>query len=234
MDLQTNSSQLFKVEYWPSGIHTTVKSWHLSIENPNLGRREDRHKISLRHGVNGHYIVIIDGIIYASGLNNPFNHRLFNVVFKLSDIEYKLTCNGDKKIAYKYTLTNLTDDCEVLDLSRTASSSLGESLPKDICIPDTRSYLSDEGTTVVMYQIAVSLNGGSTIMTERRFSEFAILDNIIRCQTEGHLLTSFPKLPSKLNSYFTLQDKTFLESRRRALEIYLKYILCNEKVKFYI
>ena len=218
---------IFKKEHFP-GISTITTAWHLSLSLPDQGRRESTHKISFRHGqLNGNWVLIVDGIIRATGYESPII-REFELSFHIHGINGKIICDGLDSVKYFHSLT-LNNDL-ITPLNKLTISSLGERIPLRVSIPDTRTY-SLNHKKITVYQISVEPATGRNFVIERRYSEFEMLNDLIHSQTEYHIAQSLPNLPGKVYTPFKNQfSSKFIEKRRNKLEIYLQYILANDKV----
>ena len=139
-----------------------------------------------------------------------------------------------------YSHSLVVNDNEILEIKRTPTEMLtvGESLPDNISIPDTRVVTGD-GKEVVLYQISIQLSDtqcsgqAPSVMVERRFSEFITLANLLRSQKD-QLSTPLPSLPAKVFSPWVDQrSETFIAERRQALQRYLCDLLHNTRIRHY-
>ena len=131
------------------------------------------------------------------------------------------------------------DGVEVAELRTVLDPSLGEIFPRRAGVADTRVFSADVGKKrVVVYQLFVEPGGASgsdtTLLIERRYSEFVTLDMLIRCSTEAHLLSSLPMLPGKVFNPMTDQNSdSFIATRKESLQLYVEQLLQNHKVMHY-
>lgn len=233
--------QLSLLYFLGIGLSPVICSWHLTLSPPDMGRRETNHKISLRHAqLTGHWILCIDGLITQKGkITN--SDRAFLITFRLMDKAIVILCNGQSSLKYKYFLQ--IEGQEYPHLGQVAVSSLGEKAPKYVTVPKVSSR-RENGSVVTFYELQVETPSipethlpavkGYKFTIERRFSEFVLLDAMIRSQTESHLVDSLPKLPTKFKMPFSKQtDEEFIESRRQSVESYMRFLLANEKILHY-
>lgn len=69
------------------------------------------------------------------------------------------------------------------------------------------------------------------ISVYRRYSQFVMLDALIRAQLDYHLVSSMPPLPGKVfNPYFDQLSRAFLAQRHEGVCFYLNQLLGNSKV----
>ena len=247
---------VFRSHLWP-GPQTIVRIWHIKppVDPLSMGRREPPPggwKVSLRHGPSGVYILLCNGLVFKRSFEQPFI-RSFTIDFTLPATKrgVSIDCVGTSSIGFTHTLR--LDGQEVAELRSILDPSLGEALPHRAGITDTRCFFEGK-KKVVVYQLFVepgltdseetgsaagaggsSLAAGrSSMLIERRYSEFVALDLIIRAATDAHLLSSLPSLPGKVFNPMTDQvSEAFISSRREALNAYLQQILNNGKVRHY-
>jgi hypothetical protein len=110
---------------------------------------------------------------------------------------------------------------------------IGERIPMYVSIPDTRTY-SEEEKQITVYQIYAKSGTYGQSIIERRYSDFAMLNKLIRAQVDGHLLQDVPKLPVKvINPFVDQSNDAFINSRREALETFLQEILMHPVLSMY-
>lgn len=86
---------------------------------------------------------------------------------------------------------------------------------------------------VAYYGFDVSFGEGETekVSIYRRYSQFVMLDSVLRAQLDYHMVSSLPALPGKVyNPYFDQLGKAFLAQRHAAVGSYLEQLLGNSKV----
>ena len=92
----------------------------------------------------------------------------------------------------------------------------------DLSIPSFRKVKDDKEYTV--YEIHITLPNGREVITERRYSEFydfhKQVGKVLVQDHRNHLHFPSKKMPKPLNT-----NPRFLESRREALEQYLKNLV---------
>ena len=75
-------------------------------------------------------------------------------------------------------------------------------------------------------------NENNKVTIYRRYSQFVMLDALIRAQLDYHLVSSMPALPGKVfNPYFDQLSRAFLAQRHDGLCAYLNQLFGNSKVK---
>jgi hypothetical protein len=182
--------------------------------------------------------------------NEVVTNRQFTIPITIDGVQGSIISDGSSTITYD-TILSLGGDVQketrqVLDIS------LGEAYPTMVTIPGYRiqsepappqtegsimSLFVTPPTTIytVWYQVFVKTSSGQEIVVERRYSEFNMLDQLVRSQTASHLVASLPNLPGKVINPFTDQtSEPFIYRRRTALEIYLSMLLGNSKVMLII
>lgn len=151
--------------------------------------------------VTGNWSILVDGGHVLSG-NEMVSKRTFDISFPLgSEMNAMICLDGSSSLKYNATLrvngTEFPENRKKIDLD------LGESLPMLISIRKYRVEVRNTLQTVttwyqpassavehiVWYQLSVKTTSGQEVLIERRYSEFDILDQIIRFQTSGHLAT---------------------------------------------
>jgi PX domain/Fas apoptotic inhibitory molecule (FAIM1) len=224
---------IFDRRQWP-GPGTFSFTWlhdDQETDRSSLGRRQVlAHRIQFRHSqITGNWVLVIDGRIEAKGFE-PLMNRVFDVSFLLEGKECVIAITGIKSVYYnKYSL-KISDE-EIKELRDMASTGIlfGDHRPRSVTIPDCLSTAA-----AVMYQISVETRGGKKVLVERRYSEFSVLDAMVRTSVPGHLLSSLPILPSKVyNPFFDQSSDAFVTSRRLALELYINQILGMDKIVLY-
>jgi hypothetical protein len=120
----------------------------------------------------------------------------------------------------------------VKELKENNIVNFGEIKPIEITIPDSRTFYDGiNENSVTMYQIFIKSASGDLSMTERRYSDFSMLDKIIKSRPDNQSLGTLPKLPVKVINPWTDQKAVeFVSSRRDALETYLSELLLNPLV----
>jgi len=233
---------IFGSALWP-GPQTIIRNWHIKPANCDaltLGRRDPPpggHKVSLRHGPSGNYVLILDGQVIRKDYEAVMV-RTFTISFSLPDRRAcTIDCSGTSTIGFNHLLR--LDGVEVAELRTVLDPSLGETFPRRAGVADTRVFSADVGKKrVVVYQLFVEPGGASgsdtTLLIERRYSEFVTLDMLIRSATEAHLLSSLPTLPGKVFNPMTDQNSdSFIATRKESLQLYVEQLLQNHKVMHY-
>lgn len=144
------------------------------------------------------------------------------------------TTSTSSSLANQYQALKIYENYRVPHIKETANISLDEPKPKNIIISDVRivSPSIDSTKSVAYFCIESEMtHSKQKIAVEKRFSDFTILDSILRSLTSKHLLDTLPKLPGKVyNPFFNQLDKKFLLDRKKLLEKYLFDLLNNEKL----
>lgn len=184
------------------------------------------HKLCLRHSnVSGTYIIILDGVPQVHGYQPVTARQPTTVSLTVEGHECEITIDGMKSI-FSYTHKLTIDGVNQPELRELADSGFNERIPKKI-IPQGVALVGD----LAYYRYEIDLGNGESTSISRRFSQFAMLDQLIIAQTADHLQTSLPILPSKVyNPYFDQTSKEFLEERQRGITSYLNTLLGNSKV----
>lgn len=164
-------------------------------------------------------------------------HRSFSIAFDIDGEEAYISAHGTATLGYTHTFAVNGEEVkelrsihggEIIDFS------LGTRIPMHISIPDTRTF-HDGNRQVTMYQIYAQSGSSGKAIVERRFSDFVILDKIVRNLTDGKLHQYLPKLPEKvLNPWIDQCDEAFIASRKDILQVYLCELLKHPLVSNYI
>lgn len=210
------------------GLGTFYRAWHLRIQDPRMGRREVCTKVGVRFHMaypDG-LLLFIDGCVrfmYNPAISNVESRVLsfkahghqFDITAKtgLTTIDFSMTVNG----------------APVKEVKETPDIALDELRPGPISINEVRVAYDGKKATV-FYQICYNLNGQATTI-ERRYSEFVVLDEIVRGHISGHLKDTLPTLPGRiLNPFINQTSETFIRERKLSLNQYLVGLQGNNKV----
>jgi hypothetical protein len=216
------------------GNGTVYRSWYLEIALPNMGRREQSVKISLRFNPLQSLLVLIVNGVPKVKCATEFENSFMNLKFKLLEIDFELWIRVNfPKISYHIELR--LNNAEVKDLrnQKTIPNSLVRTDTPRVTIPNIRTC-SIQNKSVVVYQICSEIKAqNEKVVVERRFSDFDKLDKIIQGHfSVSHLKDTLPTLPTKVyNPFFNQTEFHFLTTRKAKLEEYLNFLLSNEKVK---
>lgn len=212
-------------------VQTLTRAWHFSLEDGSAGRRNNPHKILLRHcQATGDWVLIIDGKFILSG-GEPVLNRTFAISFQFGGKDVTIHADGQNTFYYEHLL--IIDGIQYDDIRKTVDLQMNENLPKSVAISNYRTY-THMSKMVVVYIITLRTGIGSELTIERRYSDFAQLDVCIRSATEGHMYSSLPEIPGKCYNPWTDQNSDeFISERKRGLEQYLRMLLGNSKCKYY-
>lgn len=223
-ELQSHESfepgDLFKPCLWPGTV--TCRSWIFKMNTIDTSDvRKVLHKVCLRHGqVSGQWILIVDGTVIKSG-SDPINVS-FLIQFQIDG--HAAFISALRTLSFSYTHNLFVEQKEIKELRNLSIRHWFDIYLFSLSIPDTRSFF-DGTKQVTVYQIIAqsSIEGKNISIVERRFSEFVILDSIIKTQINSHIhMSNFPKLPDKVvNPWVDQSAVEFISSRRIALEEYL-------------
>lgn len=204
---------------WPQVL---TRVWHY------FDAAQQPHKICFRHGqVSNNWVLIVDGLVILTG-SEAIVHRSFTVQFMIGESNASIVATGTNSLGYSHVLE--VEQREIGE-SRVSSVNLGERLPTLLSIPDTRSFYADEDKLLTVYQIFVQSGNDGNAIVERRFSEFSVLDKLIKSQMEPFNYSELPKLPVKVfNPFVNQNDQQFIATRKDVLEKYLNSLLLNPQV----
>ena len=228
---------MFSRLVWPGAARSfegvCSRAWHFKLQDDD--HPETAQKVIFRHGVaTGNWVVIANGQTIQHGFV-PIVNRKFEISF-LIDCRYEAVIKANGKSGMGYSHSLVVKDKEIMEIKRSPTEmlSVGEQLPDTISIPDTRVVRCGEGKDVVLYQICIQCAGQTTsVVVERRFSEFITLANLLRSQKD-QLSTPLPSLPAKVFSPWVDQrSESFIAERRQALQRYLGDLLNNARVRHY-
>jgi len=222
------ASEIFESDLWPGGI-LVVRNWHVGFDDPTLGKRQSKHKILLRQGLNtGVWIVIVDGIPVKNGFAAG-NNRQFNIEFTIENKTAVIECDGTTSARYAHKLT--IDGCVYTDLRDIVTEAVEEDIPASVVITNTRTETDKLSKRFVCYQLFVKTAGGQYTSVERRFSQFDCLNSSIRSGLRSHLADSLPTMPSKVVAPWVDQGSAdFTRERQKQLEVYINHLLGNSKL----
>lgn len=228
---------MFSKAVWPGAARSfegvCSRSWHFKLQDDTYP--ESLHKVIFRHGIaTGNWVLIVNGQTIQNGFV-PIVNRKFEVPF-LIDCRYEaiVKVNGKSGMGYSHILELTKDEKQIQEVkhSPTEQLSVGEHIPENISIPDSRKLTLD-GKEVILYQICVQTAGQPTVVVERRFSEFITLGNLLKSQKD-QLSVPLPSLPAKVFSpWIDQRSESFVNERRTALQRYLGDLLHNSRVCHY-
>jgi hypothetical protein len=241
---------------WHVGNSTSL--WETSVRSLSANEGVVA-KISLRFNlITSVFVIIIDGEPKIKAKLVFDSERKAKIIFKFADIDFelyikaklsKMTC--DFRLLFSGNEIKALNEPTISPLSRTSSRSSSnppvpflfpsptssmdypfDSVPRDISIPSLKTcYLDKQQKKVVIrYQIISEIRKGEKMMVEKRFSDFVILDKLIK----GHFPDdkSIPRLPKKIyNPFIDQTSDGFLFQRRKSLEDYLNTIISHDKVR---
>jgi len=213
--------------HWP-GTLTHCGVWHLNIEIPSDEKPNQVFKIVFRHSLAiGNWIIILNGKMRAVGKESIVGTK-FQIVFQLGDHEAVIHAEVVPGISANYKLSFNGNDYP--EFRSEIASSLGENLPTSITIPSHRTKFMTK-KCIALYQILVKAGNGQEIVVEKRYSQFCMLNDLLRAQIDGHIRSSMPSLPGKfINPLLDQSSQEFITSRQVALQHYLNQLLGNSKV----
>lgn len=213
---------------WP-GVNTVGLNWHVKLQDASMGRRETCHKICFRHGqMKGSYVLLVDGVAQITNGFQPVTARQpVRVEFKMDGKNCCIVFDGMRSlISYVHNL--FIEGVRFPEARETIDIGTNERMPTSVATCGIKivagvvyfglnvSFGSDESTKVTIY---------------RRYSQFVMLDSLIRAQLDFHLISSMPSLPGKVyNPYFNQLSKAFLAERHDGVCNYLNQLLGNSKV----
>ena len=228
---------MFSRAVWPGAARSfegvCSRAWHFKLQDDSYP--ESLHKVIFRHGIaTGNWVLIIDGQTIQNGFV-PIVNRKFDVPF-LIDSRYSaiVRVNGKSGMGYSHVLELTKDEKQIQEVKRspTEQLSVGEHIPENISIPDSRKLTLD-GKEVILYQICVQTAGQPTVVVERRFSDFITLGNLLKSQKDQFSF-SLPSSPPKIFSpWIDQRSESFVNERRTALQKYLCDLLRNSRVCHY-
>jgi hypothetical protein len=213
------------------GVGTFYRAWHIRVKNPMLGKRESCVKVGVRY-----HMAYPDGfLLFLNGrLRFVFNPTLTNsdaivVAFKFNDNAFEIT---GRTAVTSVEFNLLVNGVVVKEVKETPDIALDELRPGLISINEVR-VANDGKKPTVYYRLSFSLDGGiSRVETERRYSEFVALDEIVRGHLSGHLKSTLPTLPGRIMNPFVNQSSDkFIQERKLALQQYLMGVQGNNKVR---
>ena len=220
-------------------VNVVSRAWHFQLVNScNDGTAADddgvtAHKVTFRHAAaTGKWVLIHNGHTVLTG-TTPITNRSFDVPFMI-DGKYDAVvhASGKQGLGYSHTLTAKGTALVEIKRAATETLSVGERLPDEVAITDTRQ-MTVEGKDVVLYQLCVQTTGASSVVVERRFSEFVTLAALLK-SVKDVSTAPLPTLPSRILSPFVDQHSaTFVGERRTALQRYLRDLLANPRVRHY-
>jgi hypothetical protein len=227
-------SSLCESRLW-LGPNTDVDAWHF-----HWGDSEYGHKVTLRHSsapVNK-YILIVDGGKHVKIGTVPILQRSFRVAWTLDGgTSVCIECEGNVTSYSRRLIVN--GDTVIPSLRKIMSSPqlvlphVGRNAPVRVGITDFRIFCEGK-EKVTVFQLFTEpclkerAAAAKTVIVERRFSEFSVLDSIIRLVgiRSAFLSEKGIELPSKVYNPLTDQrSDDFLNTRRAALEKYLQLLL---------
>jgi hypothetical protein len=193
----------------------------------NIGRRENCHKICFRHGqLKGNYILIVDGVPQITTGYHPITAREpVRVEFKMGGKECCIIFDGRGNIlTYEHQL--FIEGNRFPEARESINIAMNEKMPTQI-----KSIETKKSSAVAFYGFDVLFADGSKSTIYRRYSQFGMLDSLLRAELDFHMVSSLPPLPGKVfNPYFDQMGKAFLAERQAALCSYLSQLLGNSKV----
>ena len=218
------------------GSQMISRAWHFRPTTVELEEHssESGHKIILRHcPSSGKWILIIDGLPYMKGCE-PVINRKFTISFAINvhqEVIISATGKTGFRMGYSHILTFQGRDIEEIK-GYPGGLSVGDNPPEHVSIPDSRVYY-DGFKNVTLFQIFIRPIEGGQIIAERRFSEFIILNNLIKALKDKHV-GILPTLPGRVFTPWTDQQSVlFTDERRIALQFYLQSLLTNSRVCAY-
>lgn len=212
------------------GLGTIYRAWHLFVPAPKMGRREYPAKICIRyHPPTNTTVFILNGEVKFK--YHPEKHDgEFDIIFRLYDNTF--TIKGKNKYSYpSCEFTLYLEKTEIKDIRNSSNIALIRNPIKSVTIPSYR-FISNNKKSYVVYQIHCQIENNEKIMVEKRYSEFVILDQVIRGHLTNHIRVTLPNLPQKIFNPFVDQfEVKFLNNRKFSLQAYLVFLLNNDKVR---
>lgn len=232
--MEQDIGDLFRHDIAYLGIGTIYRSWHTNVYDASLGRREVPTKISVRYNImkNEGFLVIVNGKVRFRFQANITSISSQMASFKYYSHQFDINV---RRILAEHEILLVMDGKPLKEFRETPDVSLGEARPISITIDDMRvaHVTGPAGTKKTAYfQISTQIeNADRIVKVEKRFSEFEVLDDIIRGYIVGHMRSSLPSLPPKvLNPFFDQLSGNFLLTRKFALQQYLIDLKNNSKV----
>jgi hypothetical protein len=213
---------------------TTSGAWHLSIESPQFGRREMDVKVVARFSIADNIALIFgNGQLLFKGEPefSAENKNSFQVSFQIYQNEFQLV--GTKSF-FQTRLLLVHNKQPVPMVKDDPHSHVSERIaPLALSIdPVIRMVASNHELYIIYFPIKVTCHDGREVISYRRYSEFVILNHLIRSYCSKTMRDCLPKLPPKVFNPFTNQmNPDFIDTRRIALERYLNDLLHHGKVK---
>ena len=180
----STKGELFEPSFWPGGI-VTSRNWHISTDDPKIGRRTITNKILFRHGtVTGLWLIVVDGVPILKG-TVPVTTRKFSISFKFKEEDALISADGTDSINFGHKLEiNNNFQIEMRNVNDTGF--ISEDIPDSILITDTRAIVEDD-KSVIFYQVYVKTKRKQHTIVEKRYSQFDILDSCIRSSVRKHI-----------------------------------------------
>jgi len=196
----------------------TSRSWRVSDVHG------EQHIVQLRHNnVSGRRVVLVDGREISNSLkiidaeeNIPFNigTKRGMVMIRIDYFTFTYECRYEGRPMPEMTF----------DIRDQKDTNYSCSIPS-VAVENIR------GKRVAVFRVEMTCDGRTEVF-RKRFRDFATFDTFIRGGYDGHhLLQNLPKLPPKQMSLFVDHfSKSFLEERRKQLEIYVNKLVKIPKV----
>lgn len=226
------------------GGFIAYQAWHFELADENMGRRTKLCKVCFRYAaISGKWILFVNGFLVAKNEIKVNYDKIeyaippdFEIKFTLVDTDFTLIVRHIKSsIKCQYYLNMDNNSKEPLKELRhdvTDCCSIGNMSSFSVSEKCTHRLMN--GTVTTFYVINLKSPMGDDVVIERRYSEFAMLDVIIRSQTSKVLRATLPIISGKVYNPFTDQmSEEFIDQRRRALQQYLQDLIYNEKVFSY-
>ncbi len=185
-------------------------------------------KIVIRHSyTTGTWVLLVNGDIKAKH-NEKLTESKFFVSFTLYGHLFDIEAQRSKSLSFNYVLK--MEGFLVKEIRDKADISLDEPTPNHVSITDVKNCKTN-GKEIMMYVICCDVGSGEKVCVDRRYSDFVLLDEIVRGNTGRNLRSTLPKLPGKvLNPFFDQTSPDFVQRRKEALQTYLQQLLTNSKV----
>lgn len=150
-------------------------------------------------------------------------HSSTTLSFRVGQAHGHVTIHRESMLSYSYEC--VFDDRKLKDTTFVPQSEL-PSLSVTVQVSDATTAPNPDpsnGATVAWYRVDVTRNEDKAFTTvHRRFKDFMFLDEQVRAALSGHhISSSLPTAPSREFKLLTdHDDPSFIESRRKALEVY--------------
>ena len=172
----------------------------------------------------------MDGVPQITKGYQPITERYpTRVEFMLEGKNCCIILDGMKNI-FTYNHQFLMEGSIAQEARESANIGMHEKIPSEI-----KPLSPKVSAGVALYGFDVMFPDGSKVTIYRRYSQFVMLDSLLRAQLDYHMISSLPPLPGKVyNPYFNQLSPAFLAERQSKLGSYLSQLQGNSKVIVFI